>query len=51
MIVNAMGGVVEDGKIRLRDPIKLPEKTRVFVVVADPHSDLTAHLRSPRLVD
>jgi hypothetical protein len=49
MIVNAIEGIVENGAIRLRDDVNLPENTRVFVVVVDQPDRPVAHIRSPRL--
>jgi hypothetical protein len=49
MIVNAIEGVVENGRIRLRDDVSLRENTRVYVIVADSLCEAAAHLRTPRL--
>ena len=51
MIVNAIEGVVENGRIRLREDVDLPENTRVFVVVLDQPDRPVAHIRSPRLAN
>ena len=42
-------GIVENGRIRLRDDVTLPEKTKVYVVIPDPESLPQAHLHSPHL--
>jgi hypothetical protein len=42
-------GVVENGQIRLLEGIRLPENTRVFVVVAESNASRPSHLYSPRL--
>jgi hypothetical protein len=42
-------GIVENGVIRLRGKVTLPEKTRVYVVVPDPDGGPRAHVASPRL--
>ncbi len=42
-------GIVENGNVRLRDGIHLPEMTKVYVVVPDAESQRFTHLRSPRL--
>jgi hypothetical protein len=49
VLVNAIEGVVENGKIRLREPLSLAENTRVYVIVADIHSTPSASIASPRL--
>ncbi len=49
MLVNAIEGVVENGRIRLREDISLAENTRVFVIVADLHLGPAAQVRTPRL--
>jgi hypothetical protein len=50
MQVTAIEGVVENGSIRLREAVSLPENTRVYVIVADMPAGPTAQMRSPRLV-
>lgn len=42
-------GIVEQGQIRLKDEVRLPEKTKVYVVVPESESR-PAHFPSPRLV-
>jgi hypothetical protein len=49
MQTKAIEGVVENGTIRLRGDVALPENTRVYVIVADQTEDRTARIRSPRL--
>ncbi|HET6251981.1 MAG TPA: hypothetical protein VFE47_30125 [Tepidisphaeraceae bacterium] len=51
MIVNAIEGVVENGRIRLREDVNLPENARVFVVVVEKSERPVAHIRSPRLAN
>jgi hypothetical protein len=55
MLVNALEGVVEGGRIRLRENIALAENARVWVIVTEaeaPDSPAApAQLRSPRLAD
>ena len=50
MSVMALEGYVEDGQIRLLDSTTLPEKAKVYVVVAEapPRS---VRIWSPRLAD
>ncbi len=42
-------GVVERNRIRLRDNIRLPEKTAVYVIVPDVKVKQVARVFSPRL--
>jgi hypothetical protein len=49
MPVTALEGVVENGRIRLRDQVTLAENTKVYVIVADMPTSPSAHIRSPRL--
>jgi hypothetical protein len=51
MLVTAIEGVVENGKIHLREDVSLAENTRVYVIVADMHMAPPAHVRTPRLAD
>ena len=50
MSVTALEGVVENGKIRLRESVFLAENTRVYVIVADTHGPSPA-APSPRLAN
>ena len=49
MRVATFEGVVEQGRIRLKDDTILPEKTKVYVVVPSMQSEEIAHISSPRL--
>jgi hypothetical protein len=40
---------VEDGQVRLLEAVRLPEHTRVYVVVPDVEDAPRHHVRSPRL--
>lgn len=59
MAVLTYEGVVENGRIRLREEAALPEHARVYVVVPDPVNEApiavrtpaVVHLRSPRLAN
>lgn len=51
MPVTAIEGVVEDGVIRLRDKLTLPENTHVVVIVADLPAHPVAQVRSPKLAE
>ena len=42
-------GIVENGRIRLRDNGTLPEHTKVYVVIPDVETAPQAHVYSPRL--
>ena len=50
MAISTYEAFVEHGQIRLPDNVKLPEKTKVFVLVPDGEASPTAHIYSPRLV-
>ncbi len=49
MLSTAIEGVVENGKIRLREEVSLPESTRVYVIIADMPTGPSAQVRTPRL--
>ena len=42
-------GIVELGQIRLKDDVRLPDKTRVYVVVPEIEIGEAARIYSPRL--
>ena len=50
MAILTVEGIVENGHIRLRDHVTLPEHTKVYVVIPDMEMAPQAHLYSPRLV-
>jgi len=50
MPVSTFEGIVENGQIRLRENVTLPEKTRVYVVIPALEAVPKAHIYSPRLV-
>ena len=51
MSISTFEGIVENGQIRLRDNLTLPEKTRVYVVIPDlKAAPPKARVYSPRLV-
>jgi hypothetical protein len=50
MAILTVEGIVENGQIRLRDNVTLPEHTKVYVVVPDIVAAPQAHVYSPRLV-
>ncbi len=49
--VVALEGVIENGQIRLMGNIRLPEGTRVFVVVPDIQVERVPRVVSPHLVN
>ena len=49
MSVETYEGIVEDGQIRLMSNVRLPERTRVYVVVPDEQIEPVSHIYSPRL--
>lgn len=49
MQVTAFEGVIEDGQIRLKANVTLPEKTKVYVVIPGFETRETIHVYSPRL--
>nr|WP_309696623.1 antitoxin family protein [Armatimonas sp.] len=55
MSVVTYEAIVEDGKLRLLEPVALPEKTRVYVVVPQPKLLEPAlpqkNIRTPRLTN
>jgi len=42
-------GIVENGQIRLKSGIRLPEKTKVYIVIPDLDPSKVIHIHSPRL--
>lgn len=50
MQVTTIEGIVKNGQIQLSEDIKLPESTKVYVVVPNLERR-TARIMSPRLVD
>jgi len=49
MGIVAYEGVVEQGQIRLKAGVRLPEKTQVYVIVPDVQIKQSAGIVSPRL--
>jgi hypothetical protein len=55
MLINAIEGFIENGQIRLREKVSLPEHSKVYVIVADSQVDRiggvddgSVHIRTPR---
>lgn len=55
MMLNAIEGVVENERIRLREDVSLPENATVYVIIADQQPSIGTHrearVRSPRLAN
>lgn len=49
MGVLTIEGIVDNGQIKLPSDVRLPEHSRVYVVVPDMQIKQTIHLLSPRL--
>jgi hypothetical protein len=49
MTNSTIEGIVENGQIRLLEDIRLPENTRVYVVIAEGQAARPTHVYSPRL--
>ncbi len=49
MQVTTFEGVIENGKIRLKTNINLPEKMKVYVIIPGFEAPKVAHVYSPRL--
>jgi hypothetical protein len=51
MGVTTVEGVVENGQIRLPATVRLPERTKVYVIIPDIEVQAVAYIGSPRLVN
>ena len=49
MSVATFEGIVEDGQIRLKDGIRLPEKAKVYILVPEMPVRPVARVLTPRL--
>ncbi len=49
MQVTAYEGIIENGQIRLKTNVNLPEKMRVYVIIPNLETQKTVHIYSPRL--
>jgi hypothetical protein len=49
--VQTFEGTVEEGQIRLKGNVRLPDKTRVFVIVPDGQVEQPSRVSSPRLAN
>jgi hypothetical protein len=50
MTITTYEGVLEKGKIRLKNGVHLPDNTKVYVVVRGTKAKKTSRVNSPRLV-
>lgn len=50
MKVTTLQGTVENGQIRLPANVRLPEKTKVYIIIPDLEVTPIAYIGSPRLV-
>ncbi|MCZ6633990.1 MAG: hypothetical protein O7G87_11340 [bacterium] len=48
--ITTFEGVVENGQIRLDSSVRLPDKTKVYVVVPEFEGQVIPRISSPRLV-
>jgi hypothetical protein len=49
MTIATFEGIVEHGQIHLKTLVRLPEKSKVYVVVPGLQVEQTVHIASPRL--
>jgi len=50
MQITAYEGVIENGIIKLKTNVNLPEKMRVYVIIPNLETEKTVRVYSPRLV-
>jgi predicted DNA-binding antitoxin AbrB/MazE fold protein len=50
MQVTAYEGIIENGIIKLKTNVNLPEKMRVYVIIPNLEAEKTVRVYSPRLV-
>ncbi len=51
MKVDAYEAVIENGQVKFVENVRLPDKTRVFVVVPETEGTRKVHIYSPRLAN
>jgi hypothetical protein len=49
MGIMALEGIVKDGQIQLMNSVRLPENTKVYIVVPEIQVPRVVHIYSPRL--
>ena len=50
MTISTFEGIVENGQIRLRNNVTLPENSKVYIIIPDFENAPQARVSSPRLV-
>jgi len=50
MSISTFEGIVENGRIRIRDNVTLPENSKVYIIIPDFETAPPVHVSSPRLV-
>ena len=50
MQVTAYEGIIENGQIRLKTNVSLPNKTKVYVIIPEMETQKRVRIVSPRLV-
>ena len=51
MLAQPIEGIVENGQIRLKGDVQLPENTKVYVLLAEASGMPVVRIRSPRWVN
>jgi hypothetical protein len=51
MSIITLEGIVDHGQIRLQSDLRLPDNTKVYIVVPDLQIEGTANIYSPRLAN
>ncbi len=51
MSIITLEGIVQEGQIRLKSDFRLPDKTKVYVIVPGIQVQKYAHIFSPRLAN
>jgi hypothetical protein len=49
MPISAFEGIVQNGQIRLKTDVRLPENTKVYVIIPGLETERTVHVYSSRL--
>lgn len=49
MTLQMIEGIIEHGQVKLLSNVRLPENTKVYVIVPEVQIESTAHIYSPRL--
>jgi predicted DNA-binding antitoxin AbrB/MazE fold protein len=49
MNLQMIEGIIEHGQVKLLSDVRLPENTKVYVIVPEARVESTAHIYSPRL--